>query len=450
MPFLYDPDPTVTSPPTGENSLLQGYDLDMLKKQLAEDNAPPPAPKPVAPATNGAKQPDAHSPGLHISQQPQQRGGAHEQPNKNVHTIKEHQDYEDSENTRGEEKPHVPDAEEDYDPHERQGRKNFARSIVAAVFDSALDFNEEHPRDKLGEFTTKDGKESTSAHHVGTTVYKQTLPDGKVVSERRTSDGKPLPEHIQALKIPPAWTDVTYSPNPKADLLATGKDVKGRKQAVYSKDFSDRQAQIKFARVNELNDKYDEIYKQNEQDRKSSNPKIKAAADCAYLIMKMGIRPGSDDDTGADKKAYGATNLEGRHVVVDGNKTSLVFTGKKGVDLNLPVTDPNVAKMLRARKQAAGDSGRLFNINEKNLLDNVHTLDGGSFKSKDLRTRLACVTAAEEMKNHPAPKNEKEYKKAVNEVGDKVSKILGNTRAICLQSYINGAIFAGWRMSAGV
>jgi hypothetical protein len=68
-----------------------------------------------------------------------------------------------------------------------------------------------------------DGKFGTGS--VGAASHHQTkMENGK----RLTTAGEALPKHIEALKIPPAWTDVTFSPDPKADLLATGKDSKGR------------------------------------------------------------------------------------------------------------------------------------------------------------------------------------------------------------------------------
>ena len=307
------------------------------------------------------------------------------------------------------------------------------------------DFKEsEHPRAENGQFGEGGGGAApkttrTSSHETTQVVNRQ----------RVTAAGKPLPAHIAALKIPPAWTDVSFDPNPEAELLATGKDSKGRKQAVYSTAFSEKQAAAKFARINELNDKFESIFRQNEAARKSKDPKTKAAADCARLIMTTGIRPGSEGDTGAAQKAYGATTLEGKHVVVKDGQVSLQFVGKKGVSLNIPVRDPGTAKMLVERKAASGDSKQLFPINEKLLLDHVHSFDGGSFKTKDFRTLLGTKTAMDEVaKVTQKPADAKSYRKAVMSVAKIVAERLGNTPIIALQSYISPAAFADWRISA--
>lgn len=305
------------------------------------------------------------------------------------------------------------------------------------------DFKEsEHPRDDDGKFSSSGGGGGGKA--AGTqTAHQATKVEG---GRRVSATGGPLPPHIAALRIPPAWTDVTYNPDPKANLLVTGKDAKGRRQAVYSLAHSEKQAAAKFARIEELNRKFDGVVAENEKARQSKDAKVRAAADCTMLIMQTGIRPGSEDDTGAEKRAYGATTLEGRHVDVapDGSVT-LRFTGKKGVDLAIPVEDAAVKKMLIARKKKAGASGQLFPISEKNLLDHVHSFDGGGFKTKDFRTLLGTKEAMRAVAERKAPTSEKEYKKAVTEVAREVSRKLGNTPVVALQSYINPSVFAEWR-----
>jgi DNA topoisomerase IB len=79
------------------------------------------------------------------------------------------------------------------------------------------------------------------------------------------------------------------------------------------------------------------------------------------------------------------------------------------------------------------------------MRDYVGQLDGGGFLTKDLRTNRANLVALEEIRQAEAPKNEKEYKRAVKAVAEKVSKILGNRPAQALESYINPAVFASWR-----
>lgn len=258
------------------------------------------------------------------------------------------------------------------------------------------------------------------------------------------------PEHIRALKLPPAWTDVQINMDPHADLQAIGKDSKGRPHYVYSEKFSNSQTALKFARINEMSQKVDEISKQITLAQNSPDHVVRDHGECARLVFSMGVRPGSDDDTKADVKAYGATTLEGRHVVEEGGKTHLRFIGKKGISLNLPVDDPDLGDMLRKRAAKSGSNGKLFpHVSSGSLLNYVHSLDGGGFKTKDMRTLKGTSEAHELVKKLPVPRNMVEYKKAVRAVAIHVSKILGNTPQIALQAYISPVVFSKWSANIG-
>lgn len=137
-------------------------------------------------------------------------------------------------------------------------------------------------------------------------------------------------------KIPPAWTDVQIAGDLDDDsLLVRGRDAKGRDQRVYSPNFRAYQDAQKFQRIDDLDDDIVAVDEALSRDAPHSD-----AAAAVLLIRSMGLRPGSDRDTGAEKAAYGATNLRAHHVVDGPDGMQLQFTGKKGVDISLPVTDP--------------------------------------------------------------------------------------------------------------
>lgn len=300
----------------------------------------------------------------------------------------------------------------------------------------------EHPRSKYAKM-----KRAAEAKPVSNRALQVSHSTSIVDGKRMMEDGSALPPHIKKLGIPPKWTDVRVNPDPDGDLLAVGRDAKGRLQPIYSERFANSQAEAKFLRVQQLAVEFPGIEKQNEKDRRSRTPRKRDNADCAFLIMRTGLRPGSDDDTGADVKAFGATNLKAEHVVLEKGKVFLRFTGKKGVAIDLEMDDPEVIKMLKKRKKEAGADGELFGkTSDKSVLDYNRTLDGGHFKTKDFRTHLGTATAMKEMLAAEKPKNEKEYKRAVLAVAKKVAAKLGNTPTIALQSYINPVVFAEWRM----
>jgi DNA topoisomerase-1 len=211
-------------------------------------------------------------------------------------------------------------------------------------------------------------------------------------------------------------------------------------------------AKVKFDRVDELEKKFNAITGENARNQKSKDIKIAEHADCASLVMHTAIRPGYDVDTHAKVKAYGATTLEGRHVNVDSKgDVSLKFVGKKGVNQDIPITDSKVASMLKAKAKQAGETGRLFSrVSGESLLAYIKKFDGGGFKTKDLRTYVGTNTAKDTIAGMAIPKNATQYKAAVRQVAEVVSKKLGNTPTIALQSYINPKVFIKWRKSANV
>ena len=108
----------------------------------------------------------------------------------------------------------------------------------------------------------------------------------------------------------------------------------------------------------------------------------------------------------------------------------------------------NGQRPAEKRKEAAGDDGQLFDISEKQLLDHVHSFDGGGFKTKDFRTLLGTRLAQELVAKAKKPTSEATYKKTVREVAMAVARQLGNTPAVALASYINPAIFAPLKIAA--
>jgi DNA topoisomerase-1 len=316
---------------------------------------------------------------------------------------------------------------------------------VCDTVESRLDSEDweerKHPRDEGGKFSKGIGGSSPKKSAVHGLMKSTIGEDGK----RYTESGSDLPEHIQKLKIPPAWTDVHYSESPNDKLLAIGKDAKGREQRVYSKEFSESQSRQKFARINSMLEQFDSLIDQNSRDMTSDSITKRDAAACTALIMSLGIRPGSESDTGAEKKAFGATTLKGEHVKIDEDgSVSLKFVGKKGVNLSIPVEDEAIARMLINRKKSAGDNGQLFLINERQLLDHVHSLDHGNFKTKDFRTLLGTRTAIGIINKFPKPNSQKDREKLVKQVAVEVARKLGNTPIVALQSYIDPSVFSAW------
>lgn len=254
------------------------------------------------------------------------------------------------------------------------------------------------------------------------------------------ANGKPLPPHIPP--IPPNWKDVKWNPDPKGDRLVVARDEAGRVQSKYSEKFSGGNAGKKFSRVGELAQKREDVARQNAGNMRHKNPKIREAAQVLALILATGIRVGSGRETNAKVQSYGATTLLGRHVVVKGGKVSLQYTGKKGIQRNVPINDPRIAAELKKRKRASGPDGKLFKVAATSMRKYTDSLDGGAFTPHDFRTMMGTNIAAAEVAKLPKAKNEAEFKQISMGIAKKVAAQLGNTPTVALQSYIDPTVWA--------
>lgn len=243
------------------------------------------------------------------------------------------------------------------------------------------------------------------------------------------------------LKVPPAWTDVTVAADPEAPLQCRAKDGKGRPKALYTDAFHAQQAALKFDRIRALHDKLPNLDTALAADAKSND-----TAAAVLLIRRMGLRPGSMNDTKADVQAYGATTLLVSHVVWTDSHMHLTFVGKEGKHLDFEVHDPELAVVIAARCAGKKPGDRLFSTNEGKALAYIKQHTGEHFKTKDLRTYHANALALAAMAHTEGapPKTLAEFKKMRKAVAVEVSAELGNEPAMALKAYINPAVFTRW------
>jgi DNA topoisomerase-1 len=258
-----------------------------------------------------------------------------------------------------------------------------------------------------------------------------------------TTGGAGHEARAKELRVPPAWKNVQINKDRSADLQATGTDVKGRKQYLYSAAHTEAAAAEKFARMKEFNRELPSIRQKIAADLKDPNisAEDREAAAALLLIDRTAFRPGTDDETGGAVKAYGATTLEAPHVKIRGDELYFDFTAKKGVRVQKTIKDKELAAILRPR---VAKGGRLFETSDDGVRKYLHSRDG-DFQVKDFRTWHATTEALAAVKEMKPPTTQKEFDKARKTVGDRVAKVLGNTRAIALKSYIDPAVWSTWK-----
>jgi DNA topoisomerase-1 len=299
----------------------------------------------------------------------------------------------------------------------------------------------QHPCDSDGRFGYGDGK--------GKGMSKARDANGKPTGPWLDKEGKEVDAATQAymaeIKVKPGWVDVHLNPDRTAGLLATGRDSKGREQAIYSAAHNEGRDAAKFDKIAALNEAMPAIKAQalsDMQDKALSTQERDTAA-ATYLIAQSGFRIGGEAETGAETQAYGASNMMREHVTVAGDTLSFNFTGKKGVSQAHDITDSGLASYISSKP--AGESSRLFQTNETKVRDYFHSIaPDPAFKVKDMRMWNGTAEAVRAISEMPAPKTAKEYTAARNAVGERVAALLGNTRNVALAAYIHPAVFHVW------
>jgi DNA topoisomerase-1 len=247
-------------------------------------------------------------------------------------------------------------------------------------------------------------------------------------------------EERKRLKVPPAWRDVHVADHASARLTVLGTDKAGRVQRRYSAEHSDAATVAKFTRLREFHAGLPSMQKAFERDA-AGNGKNRDHAAALRLIHATGFRPGSDADTRAKTKAYGATTLRKEHVSVKGDAVHFDFIGKEGVRQQHSLKNAAIARDVKARLASRRD--RLFDTNDAKLRDYLHSIDG-EFKVKDFRTWRGTATAQAEVRKMHVPRGEKDRAKAKLQVATVVSKVLGNRPQQALKSYIDPHVFQSW------
>lgn len=316
---------------------------------------------------------------------------------------------------------------------QEEAKRDFIRQeLMDEIFDT-----DEYENDGIIEIRTV-AKGGGNPNHDGKT--------GKFSS--KTSMSAATPERKLEFKekvgrsIPPAWTDVKIADDlDNSALLVQGRDGKGRLQSWYSSQHTKAQAEKKFTRMKALSTHTDKL-----DDALDRDALVNDEAGALTLIRRLGMRPGSNSNTGAKVQAHGATNLKSKHVNFDDDGAVLDFTGKDGVHIVLKTKDPKVIDVLQSRKIGKGDDDQLFNTNEEKVR-NYFRNEGGvpkEFLLKDLRTLKANTTALKEIDGIEPPKTKQEFLRKRKEIATIVSSQLGNDPSMALNSYINPTVFSKW------
>ena len=284
-------------------------------------------------------------------------------------------------------------------------------------------------------------------------------PKGKLIRDQKTI------ERCNKLVLPPAWEDVWISPDAKANLQATGKDVKGRLQYRYHSNWTEARAAEKFDGMTDFAMTLPSIRKKVESDLKLKGmPKSKVAALIIKLIDLYHFRVGNDEYA-KKNKSYGLTTLKAGHMVLDRSKTAegevdaiFEFIGKSGKLWKRRIWEDELVLLIIASGEVGirNKSRDLFRYEDKNgndfdiksnhineYLDDITSKDE-KVTAKDFRTWAATWKTAFRLSKQLDPETAHARKRVSIEVIKTVSSDLGNTPTVCKSSYIHPIILSDW------
>ena len=274
----------------------------------------------------------------------------------------------------------------------------------------------------------------------GITRQKQKLgwayyaPDGKRITDREEID------RLNKVALPPAYTDAWYCPYPDGHLQATGIDARGRKQYRYHDDFRARRDKSKFDTMVDFGAALPKLRKRVEADlkqRKLGRDTVLAAV--VRLLDTQHIRIGNEQYARTNK-SFGATTLRNRHLVKQGSKLRMKFTGKHGIVHEVAITDANLKRIVAKCQdlpgqnlfQYLGDDGDPHAITSADVNAYIRDASGGEYTAKSFRTWGASVIAFEQMLD-----KEEGARLSVKTMVEPVAEALGNTVAMSRKAYVH-------------
>jgi DNA topoisomerase-1 len=278
----------------------------------------------------------------------------------------------------------------------------------------------------------------------GRSIYKW-LQHGKPISKVQTVQIEKL---AGGKAFSPGYEHVHVSDDPKAPLQAYMVDGKGIIHRQYSAEHDEKQAKIKFGRISHFNGDIHGMRDSVIRDQKQGKPQ----AFLLDLMDKTGFRVGDDKDTGAEKKAYGITTLQGRHVRVEGEKIKFLFTAKEGVVVARELMDVNLARFLSERVAKTKPNEKLFpDVSHAKFNDYMASIspEKRKYSAKDLRTYHGTLIASRVIKAGMPVHDEKERKELIKRACEESSNFLGNTPAMAKKSYIDKHLWSMIQITEG-
>lgn len=273
----------------------------------------------------------------------------------------------------------------------------------------------------------------------------------------RSADGRPASardrSRIETLAIPPAWSDVWICPDPRGHLQATGRDARGRKQYRYHDTWREVRDADKFSRLLAFGQALGPLRARIDEDLEGGVGRAQVLAAVVRLLDDTLIRVGNEEYASTNE-TFGLTTLRPDHVEEAGRRSfTLCFVGKSGVEHEVSVRDPKLARLVRRCHELDGQAlfsyrqagGTIEAVTSSDVNEYLHELVGPDTSAKVFRTWGASTIVVEDLATGEVPEADREAEQRILEAIDGAAAQLRNTRAVCRQSYVHPVVLDAFR-----
>lgn len=265
--------------------------------------------------------------------------------------------------------------------------------------------------------------------------------------DNKIIDDEKIIKRLDALAIPPAWTEVWIAPKSSHHIQAVGRDEAERRQYIYHDIWKESRNIINFYRLILFGNILPALRKHIQtQLRKEKLTKQYTTSLALAIIDETAIRVGHETYF-EEHDSVGLTTLRKEHVSFHTKHVLLHFIGKSGVEQHIEIKKPHLRTHLQTLhkvpgehmfqyKKADGEYSPLI-ADDINEFLTAHT--DYHISAKDFRTwhgTLACF------KQGITIMDEKKTKKIMSSIIEDASELLGNTPTVARKHYIHSDLLS--------
>lgn len=252
---------------------------------------------------------------------------------------------------------------------------------------------------------------------------------------------------IEALAVPPAWTDVWICPTAQGHLQATGRDDQERKQYLYHPTWAELRNVKKFELLLPFSERLPRLRARVASDLEgegASRTRVTAAA--VRVLDSACLRIGNEVYRRTNG-TYGLTTLRARHAQLADVEIDFSFDGKGGRRHEVRIRDRELAEALRDCQELPGqsllaweDDGEVRRLRSDHVNGYLRVHTGLDATAKIFRLWMGSLHALEHLLQLEPAESQRARTSQFLEAAEVAAEVLNNTRSVCRASYLYPAI----------